>query len=375
MLNIILLLSVALLWNRIPFQAYNYQHNSHHFLPDPRAEGGRGGLSLFRALGQYDAQWYLRIAQDGYSRHPRLLAGDNKTMEGLTYAFFPLYPLVVSAANGAFHHIEWAAFVVSELTMTGAFLLFIALARGIIQKDSVLFTALLFFFLPFSIFFRSYVPEGLFLLLLLAFARALAQKKYLGAALFLGLSAVTKPNSLLLFIFLLYKVFCERKRLGTVRISWIVLVLITPLACWMGYSYFRTGNPLYFVAVRNAWQAGGLLSHNIIAALLNFFRHPAFHMFHSSLLDIAFICIHALLLLRARGKIDADSWVIWFSLWLFPLLTTDTMSYTKYQTVFYPAALYIGPRIAKPWRGMVLACSIIGLVVVSLFFVNWWWIG
>src|SRR5438105_3381549 len=86
--NMLLYGWMAMFHSLIPFDKFDYQINAHHYVTDNRINGGT--FSLVRAIGQYDAQWYLKIANSGYPTHPRNMdVNDKATMDGLSYAFFP----------------------------------------------------------------------------------------------------------------------------------------------------------------------------------------------------------------------------------------------------------------------------------------------
>lgn len=94
LLNILLYLFITLFYNRVPFNDYNYYNNAHHYFDDPRIENGN--FNLIQSLGVWDAQWYLFIASEGYPKNPSTsTVGDKSIMDALSYAFFPLYPLIL----------------------------------------------------------------------------------------------------------------------------------------------------------------------------------------------------------------------------------------------------------------------------------------
>ena len=62
----------------------------------PIHESSGGNFSLINALGQYDGQWYLKIAESRISDHPTSFLNEHeKVMGELLYNFFPLYPVSI----------------------------------------------------------------------------------------------------------------------------------------------------------------------------------------------------------------------------------------------------------------------------------------
>src|SRR4030067_1918284 len=104
----------------VPFNEFLYKYSSHHYFQDDRISGGR--FNFLRAQGVWDSQWYLKIADRGYPFHPANASLDYKTvMEGLTYAFSPLYPFVLAALNLVIGYPELTAFILSLLLLARTF--------------------------------------------------------------------------------------------------------------------------------------------------------------------------------------------------------------------------------------------------------------
>src|SRR5882762_6714068 len=101
LINSFLYIFLQFFHTAIPFSSFDYTYNAHHYLKDPRIENK--SFNLLNALGQYDGQWYLKIADKGYPFHPKTTDLNNKSvMDGLTYNFFPLLPLCIAFVNVLF---------------------------------------------------------------------------------------------------------------------------------------------------------------------------------------------------------------------------------------------------------------------------------
>src|SRR6266852_2744550 len=86
LLTVFLYLFIFLFNRSVPFHAFNYRYNSHHYFVDPRIQGQKFDFIL--ALGQWDAQWYLKIAETGYPTGRQIEQyHDPHIMGGLSYAF------------------------------------------------------------------------------------------------------------------------------------------------------------------------------------------------------------------------------------------------------------------------------------------------
>ena len=161
LLNVFLYFFIIVFHNLIPFNKDNYIHSSHHYFEDPRFVGGN--FNLLRALGQYDAQWYLGIASDGYPAHMmRLDESSEGESEILSYAFFPLYPLVVGAFKNVLGGVELSAFIVSNILLLLNFCSLYYAVSKIFNKNVAIKTCFLLFLFPFSIFFAVILLKGYF---------------------------------------------------------------------------------------------------------------------------------------------------------------------------------------------------------------------
>lgn len=372
--NFGLLLFVVAFNKNIPFSSQNYIINAHHYMVDPRINGGN--FNLLNALGQFDAQWYLKIAQDGYPQKPHNFDMNNKKiMDGLSYAFFPFYPLVIHIINLIISNLQLSAFLGSNLIMLLSFLSLFFLVAKLFTQQLALKTTLLVFFYPLSIFFRSYFSEGLFILLLIWFCYFFIQKKWVISGFLLGLLSVTRASGLFLWpLFLLYLFWGYKDHSTKLKDIFKSLVcLFLPFSLWLIYCFYQTGDSLIFYRVRSNWfQEFPLYFTSLKVA--NFFNLPV-HAFRYSQIDIGTLLIFGFLLYISWRKLPTKLWWISFLLWVGPTLTTDTMSFSRYQIVSFPMFIFIA-KYLNWWNFLtLLALFIIGLFWVSLYFVNWYWIG
>ena len=361
-----------------PFQHSNYTLSSHHFLPDPRANGG--SFVFLRALGQYDAQWYLKIAATGYPAHPSVTSlNDKSTMEGLAYAFFPLYPLLIATANVVIGNVELSAFLISNLFIILNVLSLYFVIQKQYNSSLAIKTTLLLFLFPFSIFFRSYFAEGLQLFLLIWLAYFLMQKEFLPCAVFLGFLNITKGSAMLLnvlYIVLLAQYILSHK-LKLAKGLLCLIVIATPLVLWVIYNYIQTGNPFYFYAIQQSWDSTPAYLHlsQNLWTVIHLFELPL-HSFHTSFINTSLAIYILLLLILSRKHLPPILWWISFLIWFTPFISIDLMSFSRYQTVSFPLFLFAAllARDNKIYISVVAVFSSL-LLLTSLLFINWYWIG
>lgn len=377
-LNIVLYLFIISFNRLIPFNQTNYIDNFHHFFEDPRIKNEQ--FDLLNALGQSDAQWYLKIALDGYPTE--ILSapeGYKNAWEILIYAFFPIYPLVLFLFNLVFKDIEFTAFLVTNLIMlTNFFSLYFVITK-LFNKNVAIKTIFLIFLFPFSIFFRSYFTEGLYLLLLIWFSYFLIKKEFLLSASVLGVMNITRGSgvflNILILIYLLKEVIGKRFPLRYLPIS--IYLLVIPLGVWMLYNYLQTGDYLYFYSTQTNWFESGNMLTPLIHNLNQVFSYNslALHLFHSSKIDVISLITSLILLIVSRRRLPIRLWWISLSLWVLPILVKDLISFSRFQVVNFP--LFIFLALALNQKAYYILAALFGalLFLVSLFFVNWYWIG
>ncbi|HMS22255.1 MAG TPA: glycosyltransferase family 39 protein [Candidatus Levybacteria bacterium] len=375
-LNGALFFSIILFSNKIPFEKENYYINSHHYFIDPQASGG--SFNFLRALGQYDAQWYLKIATVGYPNNPvNTNIKDKSVMDGLTWAFFPLYPLTLFLINLSVGEIEVSAFLLANILMLANFFSMYFVVSKIYGKNLALKTIFLLFFFPFSIFYRSYFTEGLLLFEIIWFSYFLTKKTWLPASVVLAAAMITRGTGLFLFPIFIFFLLNQKKRYAVKykKVIEYTLIAFVPFLVWILFNLRETGDPVYFLHIRSAWN--GLSTFSIINNLSTVLISPflPIHSFHWSKIDVLVFLFTFIILIKGKKTIRPEFWYIAFALWIGPFLTTDTMSYARYQIISFPVFLYLA-QILKGFRYIVVlflfAC---GLFFTSLLFVNWYWIG
>lgn len=378
LINILLYLFINFFNKVIPFSRFDYIHNAHHYSQDIRIKNEKQ-FNFLDSLAQYDAQWYLKIAATGYPSHPTLIGNNEKVMKGLTYAFFPLYPLIIGFFKIFFHNIELTTFLITNILLIINFFSLYFVIKNIYGENLAYKTIFLLFLFPFSIFYRSYFTESLYLLLLIWFSYFLIKKKMVFSAIFLGLLNITKANGFLLDIYFLYElIFLFKKNKITIfELILSILYTMLPFTLWMIFCYFQTGDILYFYKVRGYyWFSANpfyALSHNILTILI--FTKIPIHGFHYSKIDVLSVMAILLILIKSRKTLNRKFWWVSLLLYIFPLIVTDTMSFTRYQIVSFPLFIYISQIIRGKYYYVFLCLFALGLLTVSLFFVNWYWIG
>lgn len=188
-----------------------------------------------------DALWYLKIASSGYGP------------EEATYAFFPLFPLLVSAATPlSFGNELYAALLVSNVACAAGLVALYAFFVRVAGKDAARAGVAAFALFPTSFFLVAPYAEPVLLTFGAAALLAAAAGRY-GVAVVLGaLAAVSRPFGFLLAIPLL--------AIGWRKKGWWAGAgPVAGLAGWIAWVWLRTGDPFASLSVQEVWQRSAAL--------------------------------------------------------------------------------------------------------------------
>lgn len=292
-------------------------------------QGPRVVPELLRMATIGDAGWYTNIAENGYARRPFDLSRQE------TWAFFPLYPLVMRYARVTPHH-PLNGIIISNLSFLGALLLLGGIARnaGLTDEDAERATWYLALF-PTSYFCFLPLPEGLFLLLSLGAVYAAQRQKWWAMGVLGGLAALTRLNGALLVIPL--TLLAWRKAKG--KVAWVALVPAGTFA-YMAWLYHLTGNAWAFRDIQPLWyrQPGAFWR-----PLMNYLQQPALISDPWNFILLNFLVAVAVLIAAVILLLRRD-WA--FGLYtlasiLLPLSAGNLQSVARYAVVLFPVFLLL----------------------------------
>jgi hypothetical protein len=204
-------------------------------------------LSRLAMVG--DAWFYRWIAISGY---------ESKTPDGApknTWAFFPLYPLLIRALGGGGSRFPIIAMIVSNAALLFALLAVAAAGRTLGLSDEEAERAAWYIALfPTSYFFSLPMTESVFLLLSAGAFLAAARERWWASGIAAGLASATRVIGICLLPALLLLPYQRSARL-TRRHLWLLLVPMG-IAAFVAFLYVRVGDPLAFVHAQTLWGRG-----------------------------------------------------------------------------------------------------------------------
>lgn len=194
-----------------------------------------------------------------------------------TWAFFPVYPLLIRALGGG-----GASFpIVGILTSNVALLLALFAVAGAgrelgLNDDETERAAWYIALFPTSYFFSLPMTESVFLLFSAGSFFAAARQRWWSAGLAGGLAAATRVIGICLLPALLLLPF-QRSQRPSRQLVWVLAVPLGSAAFFV-FLYLRTGDPFAFVHAQTLWGRGpfagidsaGLAPHFLVSRPWNF---------------------------------------------------------------------------------------------------------
>jgi Mannosyltransferase (PIG-V) len=167
-------------------------HSRHPYLAE--VPGGWKGVANWwlNPWTTYDSQWFLSIAQHGYST-------------AQTTAFFPLYPFLLRLAGP--HEVAMAAWgvLVSNAAFAGSLLLLHRLTTFDFDERIAIRAVWLLAFFPSTTVFSAVYTESVFLLLIVGSFLCARQGRWGGAGALALLAALTRNSGPVIFVALLFE--------------------------------------------------------------------------------------------------------------------------------------------------------------------------
>ncbi|MGH2514699.1 MAG: mannosyltransferase family protein, partial [Ktedonobacterales bacterium] len=331
---------------------------------------------LLHLWQQWDANWYINIAQRGY-------------FDEQASAFFPLYPLLTGAVSfvlGGAHPLL-AAMIVSNLAALGAFIGLGLLAAHEAGANAAAPAIRMLVVYPLAFFLAAPYTESLFLALAVFCIYCARRGNWRWAAACALLAALTRPTGAILFLPMVWEFARQhdwlhggwrttlQSRDDLANLALAVGSVPAGFALYAGYLGLRFHHPLIFLhaqAIYWSHQSEPLWT-TVYMAVNNFVHVPVGSYWEARLLvDMGPVAIFTVLTLVAVRRMPFSFTL--YSLGLIYLAIAQPMilnpvlvvSAGRYVMAAFPIYLLLGRLVARrPWLDLLLVSS--GLLLQAIF--------
>lgn len=337
-----------------------------HPLPDP------GWHNLFTVWERFDALWFLRIAAEGY-----------RSTDG-SAAFFPLFPLAVRAVSFAIGgHPLAAGFVVSNLSILGAFIVLYFLTASELSERAARTTVLFLAIFPTSFFFFMPYSESLFLLLAVTAFWAARRDRWFLAAVVAALAVATRSVGIVLAPALAVEAvhqWAERRARVVPRLA-AAAFAATGMLAYLAYWGAKTGDWLVPVNQQANWERHANWPWSTLVEGTRFaFRYLGNTNGGYWLLDWAIVvpmlAVSTYAMFRLRPSYGVYLWGGLLIPLSFIFEDRPLLSMPRFVLPLFPAfwGLTLAAERLRIPRSAVVAVGAVGLGLLVVLSVNWYYI-
>ena len=333
---------------------------------------GPGWHALFTAWERFDALWFLRIADAGYR------VGDGSA------AFFPLYPLAIRAVSFALGGAPLAAAtIVSNAAFLGALVMTYLLTADELSERTARTTVLLLCAFPTSHFFLMPYSESLFLLLAVTAFRGARRGRWWVAGAAGLLAALTRSVGIVLAPALLIEALHQRAEGRGRALPGIAAAAATGLGLvtYLAYWGVRTGEWLVPATEQATWQRTfswpwATLWDATRSAFVYVGQENGGYWLLDWLVVVPMVAASIYAAVRLRPSYSIYLWGGLLIPLTFVFEPRPFMSMPRFLLPLFPAfwGLALGLERLRIPRTAALAAGALGLGILSVLTVNWYYI-
>jgi len=336
----------------------------------------------------WDGGWYMGIANNGYDKDFPLVNPENIVCNQgsgacqRNFAFFPLYPISIST----FHNlsgisVELSGIILSNIAFLGCVLLLFKLAKHLFNSKVAFVTGLLFVLSPLSYIFSGLMTESVFTFLLLLTILLAINKKYLFAGLVGGLLSATRNIGFLVLIPMIMIYWKQNKDdFNLKKLNWKMLLslLMVPVGVisFAVYLNYLVGDPLAFIHIQAFWEKPVNGIHPLLAIPFSIIDFTLEGSLKIHLYDLVWFFGALVIFFIGLRKKLIPLYLNCIILWLFvPLMAGTMVALPRYISVLFPVYIIIAKLLSNKSRlAFICIISFIGLLVLSYFYIQGYWI-
>jgi hypothetical protein len=330
------------------------------------------------AFTTWDGRWYVSIAAHGYLpesdvRRPSTPPGADTSVDGAV-AYFPLYPLIV-AGLGVLLPVSLGTLAVAASLVFGgaAAIAFWRLARTLSSEDGARRAVLLFCFFPGAYILSLAYPEGLLIFLGCVCLLQLLRGAWLTAGIAAALASATRPNGLSLTVACAVAAFIAIRRDKDWSSLAAPLLAPTGFLAYLGYLWWRTGEPGYWFTVKRVFWHDDIGSWPEVRLLMGGSHVQVSQgggdrllLLGGLMVGFSLLFVLVFLLLRARLPAAVASYAISYE--LMALLSQAHAPRPRFIFAAFPLVMALGFSLKNYALDIVLAASAGGMVMLFYFY-------
>jgi Gpi18-like mannosyltransferase len=325
----------------------------------------------------WDSGWYFAVARYGYYTN---------SFGQTDIPFFPLYPVLIKIVGWPFEaRVDEAMWIggilisVAALTMAMFALYRLAedwLGSRAAARRTILYLAVF----PFSFFFTRVYAESLFLLVSVMAVAGAYRGHWWSAGIWGGLTALTRPNGILIGLPLLLMAVLDRPSLSGLARRLVALTLVpVGLGIYCLYCWDLTGDPLYWLHAQQPnwnYSVGNLPWEQLVIVIEALVRDGVYGFLTST--DVApYQLVHGVVgavgialtpLVFTRLGPAMGAYVL-VSL-LVPLSGSELEGIGRYTLVLFPLFMTLATFESPRLRDAIVIVSTLFLALFSALFVT-----
>lgn len=308
----------------------------------------------------FDGRHFIQIATQGYQK--------------FNFAFFPLYPMLVSAIGYIMPHV-WAGIFISLVALFGAMVAIYKIVRLDFNRDIAHSTLFFLSIFPLAFFYQAAYADSLFLFLSSLSFYFARRQRWGWAGIFCGLTTMTRLSGIALLPALTVEWYLQNSK-KLVHLNKLVKVVglgSLGLVGYMTYLWQYFGDPLRFQTAMSAWsQSGWVFPPQVIFRYLKIFWFVEPHelVFWIAVGEFVTLFLYLFLALYVLRRIRMSYGVFMVVLLSLVAFTGTFAGTPRYLLHLFPGFVAIALLTqGRKWLriGLSAALLLLGAVLTGLF--------
>jgi Mannosyltransferase (PIG-V) len=322
----------------------------------PEARPGAYADPWLNLPARWDATWYSDIAALGYR-------WDGDWTRQQNVVFFPAFPVAARLlARPLGMHVLYAGWLISLASFAAAMVLFVRLARTLVNERDAADAAWLLATYPFAVYFSAAYSESLFLLAMCGMFLSAHHARFRQAAAWGLVAGLTRPNGWLLAVPLALFIWERRPRPGSAR-EWVeaggvVAAPIAGLLLFTFYLHLRFADGFAWLRGQAAWGRTFRGLHLVAAERIDYMREygvSSYLMdFPTDALNTGAAVLALLVLIPVTKRLGLVYGALVTVLVLPPLLVGGTLSFGRLTSILFPVFIWLVTVVPVRHRAAVM---------------------